>query len=504
MSPFTPPAPRAVPFRTADDLRVAAGARPVVETRPVEEARAISTTNACRMCMPLGACLAFAGLEGTVPFLHGGQGCATYIRRYLISHFNEPLDIGSSSFGEASTVFGGEADLHQGIRNVVASYRPALVGVATTCLAETIGEDVPRMLGRLRAGATDPVATHPAATGAPVTGAATIDTALPPLVAVSTPSYAGTHADGYQAAVAAVLQALAEPGPTTNDLVLLPGMVSCADLRHLRELVAVHGLEATVLPDYADSLDAPASAEYHRLRPGGTPLSEVVRCGRARAALTLGGLVSPGTPSGGELLAGRFRVPHHALPLPVGLRLTDAFLDLLGEWGGRDPSGAVAAERGRLVDAYVDGHKYLAGRRAVVFGDEDLVVALTAFLGEVGVKVVVCASGGRSGRLRRTLAEHTPELPADVLVLEDADFAQIDAAAGEAAPDLLVGHSKGYPTARRLGVPLVRVGLPVHDRLGGQRLMHLGYRGTQQLFDRIVNTVIERAQDSSPVGYAYM
>ena len=53
-------------------------------------------------------------------------------------------------------------------------------------------------------------------------------------------------------------------------------------------------------------------------------------------------------------------------------------------------------------------------------------------------------------------------------------------------------------------MPLVRVGFPIHDRIDGPRLLHLGYRGAQQLFDRIVNALIEAAQDASPVGYSYM
>ena len=58
----------------------------------------VSSTNACKLCAPLGACIAFAGVEGAVPLIHGSQGCGTYIRRYLISHFNEPIDIASSIF----------------------------------------------------------------------------------------------------------------------------------------------------------------------------------------------------------------------------------------------------------------------------------------------------------------------------------------------------------------------------------------------------------------------
>ena len=69
------------------------------------------TRNACKLCTPLGACLAFAGIEGARPILHGSQGCATYIRRYMISHFKEPIDIASSSFGETSAIFGGSENL---------------------------------------------------------------------------------------------------------------------------------------------------------------------------------------------------------------------------------------------------------------------------------------------------------------------------------------------------------------------------------------------------------
>lgn len=135
----------------------------------------------------MGASLAFRGVAGAIPQLHGGQGCATYIRRYLISHFREPMDVASSSFGEQAAVFGGRANLEAALDNLVRQYRPALIGVATTCLAETIGEDVP---GLLRA------RTRPDA---------------PSTVAVSTPSYQGSHVQGFHATVAALVGTFAEP-----------------------------------------------------------------------------------------------------------------------------------------------------------------------------------------------------------------------------------------------------------------------------------------------------
>jgi nitrogenase molybdenum-iron protein NifN len=90
------------------------------------------------------------------------------------------------------------------------------------------------------------------------------------------------------------------------------------------------------------------------------------------------------------------------------------------------------------------------------------------------------------------------------VVMDDTDFEDIAAAASELDIDILIGHSKGYYIARKLGVPLVRIGFPVHDRLGGQRIKHLGYEGTNELFERIVNAIIESTQNRSEVGYKYM
>jgi nitrogenase molybdenum-iron protein NifN len=192
------------------------------------------------------------------------------------------------------------------------------------------------------------------------------------------------------------------------------------------------------------------------------------------------------------------------MPLPIGIRLTDTFTDRLTELSGRPMPHWLEAERGRLVDAYIDGHKYAADRSAIVYGDEDLVVGVTAFLAEIGIKTLLVASGGRSGQLAREIARLTPAMGEDIEVLDDGDFAELEERAAELLPDLLIGHSKGYPTSRRLGIPLVRVGLPIHDRVGAQRLRHLGYRGTQELFDQVINTLIQARQDESAVGYAYM
>jgi nitrogenase molybdenum-iron protein NifN len=450
-----------------------------------------STRNACKLCTPLGACLVFRGVEGCIPFLHGSQGCSTYIRRYLISHFREPMDIASSNFHEESAIFGGGSNFQQGVLNVLRQYEPQLIGAATTCLAETIGEDMPRLLHDLNEKYGNRITA--------------------PIVTVSTASYRGTHMDGFHSAVRELVEQLAEKSdgehPTSNEanrrVALFPGMVSAADLRHLKEIFADYGLPFTLLPDYSETMDGATWSEYEKLQSGGTPIASIRALGSAQTSIEFGRTLSD-TETGGTVLLNKFAIPRRLLGLPMGIRESDAFFNALGEIAGGEIPVKYQRERGRLVDSLIDGHKYIFEKRAIVYGEEDLVIGLAAFLCEIGVTPVLCASGGHSKQLEKALREAVPSLPAESLVKERFDFAEIAELAPSLKPDFLIGSSKGYRTARELKVPLIRVGFPIHDRIGGQRVLHLGYRGAQELYDRIVNALLEVKQETSTVGYAYL
>ncbi|HYW81283.1 MAG TPA: nitrogenase component 1, partial [Thermoguttaceae bacterium] len=379
--------------------------------------------------------------------------------------------------------FGGRENLRVGLANVIRQYNPGLIGIATTCLSETIGDDVSMFLHEIRNEYGDAT--------------------LPPLVHVSTPSYCGTHAEGFHAAVRALVDTLAQPGPPTTHVNLMPGMVSPADVRYLKELFDDFGLEPIVLPDYSDTLDGPAWTEYHQIPKGGTPVAAIERMGRARATIEFGGTLNPDGTAGASLQE-KYDVPCHQTPLPVGICLTDHLCDILEDLSGRQLPQKHADERGRLVDSYVDAHKHVFGKRAVVYGEPDLVVGLAGLLAEIGIVPALCASGGETGRLRASIAAVAPDVMSDVVVLEGVDFEEIEEHVAELNIDLMVGNSKGYSLSRKLDIPLVRIGFPIHDRVGGPRCLHLGYRGAQQLFDRITNALIEAKQDASSVGYSYM
>ncbi|MGL1904281.1 MAG: hypothetical protein OCC49_19260 [Fibrobacterales bacterium] len=444
-----------------------------------------STRNACKLCAPLGASMVYKGVRGCVPLIHGSQGCATYIRRYMISHYKEPVDIASSNFSEDSTIFGGDVHMEQALDNIVHAYNPEVVGIASTCLSETIGDDISMFLHSYN---LEREAKK-----------------LPVIVSASTPSYAGTHMDGFHAAVKALIKQCAVKGDALDTITMLPGFVSCEDLRHLKEIFAAFHMPLTLLPDYSQTLDDGTWGEFKKIADGGTPYEQIKNVGSSKCTIEFGTVFNKSTQktvtTAGEDIHNSFGVPNHQLVHPIGVKASDAFFNLMEDLSGVALPEQFEMERARLIDSYMDGHKYCYGKRVLVYGEEDFVIALCSFLKEIGMTPVMVATGGASGLFNKTISDYVDD---DCIIRSDADFEEMAEIIDADDVDLLIGHSKGYYISRKIKKPLVRVGFPIHDRIGGQRILHLGYRGTQQLFDSIINVLIEYKQEHSPVGYKYI
>lgn len=456
-----------------------------------------ASRNACKVCTPLGACVALKGIKGCIPLVHGSQGCSTYIRRYLISHYKEPVDIASTNFSIDSTIFGGKKNFELGLDNIISQYKPEVIAICSTCLSETIGEDLNLLLSEYK---RNSLHEH-----------------LPYLIAVSTPSYQGTHMDGFHDAVSVTLSSILgndKADYTENHINIFPGFISTEDIRYLKEILTDFKISFSLFPDYSETLDNPIWKEYIKIPPGGTPVNEIKRMKSAKAALEFGNVFNKGNcigkikelnliPTAGEYLHDKYGIKLYSQSIPIGINLTDRFFETLTNISGIEIPLKHKAERGRLIDSYVDGHKYVFGKKAVLYGEEDFIIGMVSFLEEIGIDVVLAASGGKS----KLLGEFLPKVSKNgsrILVQDGIDFENIYDLAAELKPDLIIGNSKGYYISRNLKIPLIRVGFPIHDRIGGQRLLHIGYRGAQQLFDLITNALIQYKQDNSPVGYKYM
>lgn len=452
-----------------------------------------ATRNACKLCAPLGASMAFKGIEGCVPLIHGSQGCSTYVRRYMISHFKEPIDIASSNFSEESAIYGGGANLKQALYNVATQYKPRHIGISTTCLSETIGDNIPQILGEFKE--ETPELCHVG------------------YVHAATPSYCGTHVDGFHQAVVSIINYLTGASPKNNKMVLLPGMLSPADYRYLKEVMAAMQQEAIFIPDLADTLDNPHWNSYKRIPDGGTSPDDLKAVGGAKCYIQFGNVLNRGveaqsvkkkkSTTPGSMLAEKYQMNGETINLPIGINATDQFFNCLEKYTGQTMPAKYKMERGRLIDAYTDGHKYVFGKRAVVYGEEDFVLGMISFLSEIGINPVIVATGGQSAIFEKKVFDVLgPEFEGKIMV--GADFEEMAEVCRDILPDLLIGNSKGYYIAREHNIPIIRVGFPIHDRFGGQRTLHLGYEGAHRLFESIANALIEHKQENNPVGYKYM
>ncbi len=430
--------------------------------------------NPCKMCMPMGAVMAFKGIENCMTVLHGSQGCSTYIRRHMAGHFNEPVDIASSSLNEKGTVYGGEENLKKGLRNVIRLYNPEVIGVATTCLAETIGEDISRITEEFlevegRAGNTYDDLT---------------------IIPVSTPGYGGTQFEGYYGSLTGIVKQIAIDSSSNGSINIIAGMMSPGDIRNIKNICGSFGIEYTMLPDISDTLDAPYSKEYSRMPAGGTKTRDIRKMAGATATLEIGRTV-PGNISPGQYLLDNYGIPLYRCPLPIGLESTDVFIKILSELSGKPVPEKLIKERGRLIDAMVDSHKFNGEARAVIFGDPELVYAIYRMCIENGMTPVLVCTGSKSEELHVLLENSQTGEGEKLIILDDTDFETIQKYARDLQANILIGNSDGKVVTEKEGIPLVRIGFPIHDRLGGQRLVYTGYDGSTKLLDDLANTLIE-------------
>ncbi len=438
--------------------------------------------NPCRMCQPMGAVQALLGIEGAMPLIHGSQGCSTYMRFQLCRHFREPINVSSTSLSEGTVVYGGEENLIKALETIKIQYNPTLIGVTSSCLTETIGDDVEGIIKKFRESYLKDHGEE-----------------FPPIVSISTPSYSGSHVEGYDKTIASLIMNLTLP-PLSEDkpevINIIPGNLSPADVEEIKEIIKLMELNSIILTDTSESLNAPLTGSVEFLPSGGTTLDEIRQAANSKITLTL----SKHADSGGELLNKRFGVPHTTLSLPVGLKNTDRFIETLSSLKCLEiiPS-TLERDRGRLLDAMVDSQAYTHGRRVAIYGDPDLVSGLVSFVVEMGMEPSIIATGTKSNQFQEDINKIISKTNHEPVVINGGDLYDLHQQVKKTGADLLIGNSYGGRIAVAENMPLFRVGFPIYDRVGAQRICILGYKGALSLLDQLTNTIIQHYYDET--GY---
>jgi nitrogenase molybdenum-iron protein beta chain len=443
---------------------------------PIE--RTIGKINPAKTCQPIGAMYAALGIHGCLPHSHGSQGCCAYHRMHLTRHFRDPVLASSSSFTEGASVFGGAANLKTSIKNVFKIYNPEIMAVHTTCLSETIGDDIPSILKQAEI-PEGKVVIH-----------------------VNTPSYQGSHITGFSNMCKAMVSYLAVSDSETrkNQVNVLPGFVNPGDMREIRRIVTDLGINLIMFPDTSSVLDAPLTSKYQMFPDGGATIAEIRDSGNSEVTLALGSFASN---DAADLLQEKCGVTGIPLKLPIGLKATDNFIMALKDWFGVEIPKSLAIERGQVIDTLIDTNFHYQGKRVAIFGDPDHVIALTEFVITMGMIPAYVITGTPGKAFEAEINSMLSEAGiTGSKVKAEGDLLELHQWIREAPVDLLIGTTYGKYIARKEDIPLVRVGFPILDRAVHPLMPVVGYRGCLRLIEQISNALLDhRDRDALDEDY---
>lgn len=414
----------------------------------------------------LGATLAYLGINGLLALLHGSQGCSSFIRLQLSRHYKEPIPLNSTALLEDTVIFGGWEHLKKGIAKAADKYRPQIIGVMSSGLTETYGDDMVSALSSLRAERPDLEDL--------------------PVVLASTPDYIGSMQEGYQRTVEALLRTLTcQPTAITTlfpesfaddtpKVALLPGChLTPGDVDELKEIVREFGYNPITIPDLSISLDGHAELEAAPVVQGGTLLTDFQRLAKSEACLSFGLSME----KAGEILKQKYNIPHFNFPSLTGLTATDSFVLTLAKISGKSLPEKLLRQRCRLLDTLVDYHDQLGTQKIAIALEMDLLYSLASCLVEVGSRISVALAASQTGI-------HKLSLPVPI---ELGDLETLEERAGNST--LIIANSNGRQAAGVLKLPHLRAGLPVFDQAGYPQKRWIGYEGTQQFLFDTLNSV---------------
>ncbi|HYD31618.1 MAG TPA: nitrogenase iron-molybdenum cofactor biosynthesis protein NifN, partial [Azospirillaceae bacterium] len=374
----------------------------------------------------------------------------------LVRHFREAIPLQTTALDQVTTILGGYDNLAEAIRTINDRNKPAMIGVCSTGVTETKGEDMAGSYRLFRQNNPD---------------LKDLD-----LTFVNTPDFKGGLEDGFAAAVTGMIDVLVEPTEyrTLGQVNILAGAhLTPGDVEEIRDIVESFGLNPIILPDLGLSMSGRQPAGFTATTLGGTTVKQIRAMGRSEATLVLGESMR-GAAAQLEL---KTDVPSLYFDRLLGLEACDRFYKTLSDISGRPVPAKFRRQRETLVDAMLDGHFYTGRKRVTIALEPDLLYAYTEFLGEMGADVVAAVAPQPAAVMEKVTANA-------VLIGDHADAERLSE---EGGAELIISNAHARQSAERLGLPLLRAGLPTFDRIGAGHRVQVGYRGTRGLIFEIAN-----------------
>jgi nitrogenase molybdenum-iron protein beta chain len=396
---------------------------------------------------------------------------------------------------EDAAVFGGLNNMVDGLANAYNMYKPKMIAVSTTCMAEVIGDDLNAFIKTAKEKGSVP---------------ADFDVTF-----AHTPAFVGSHVTGYDNVMRGVLEhfwsgkagtapkAERQPNGSINFIGGFDGY-TVGNLREIKRIFDLMGVEYTIIGDNSDVWDTPTDGEF-RMYDGGTTLEQAAAAVHAKATISMQQFSTEKTLT----YVRTWEQVTVAFNHPIGVGGTDKFLMEVSRITGRPIPDALTRERGRLVDAIADSSAHIHGKKFALYGDPDLCLGLTGFLLELGAEPthVLSTNGGKvwEDQVRRLLA--SSPFGANCHAYAGKDLWHMRSLLFTEPVDFLIGNTYGKYLERDTGTPLIRIGFPVFDRHHHHRAPVWGYQGGMnvlvKLLDKVFDEIDRNTNVASKTDYSF-
>lgn len=407
------------------------------------------SVNPFKLSQPMGATLAFLGVKGCMPLMHGAQGCASFTKVFFTRHFNEPIAIQTTAVNDITAVFdGGEYGVGTAVENITKKITPSLIGLYSTGLTEAKGDDL--------RGAASKVES--------------------PIVWVNTPDFEGGFESGWSLTIKAMIEQLVEEKSDieARKAVIIPNVsMSALEVEKLKEFLSDMGfLRVFALPDISTSLDGYLGEKQGQMSSGGIEMEYLTALADSELVITVGMSVKE---CGEALKAKNTLINHLHFDSLGGLVNTDNFVESLMDMG-YVANERIKRWRARLQDAMLDTHFVIGKHCFLIALEADNARSIADALSEAGAKIerIVLPQKVQSG-----LETYKNVTQGD---LEDISKVLTDI-------DVIVTNEHGKSIAQLNSKSLLLRGFPIFEALGHSLKSDILYEGSAQLLFETANLI---------------
>ena len=409
--------------------------------------------NPIKLSQPMGAMLCFLGIKNCMPLMHGAQGCASFTKVFFTRHFNDPIAIQTTAVNDITAVIdGGDYAISESIKNITKKVKPDLVGLFTTGLTETKGDDIK--------------------------GASSLVKDIQQMVYVNTPDFEGSIESGFAKSIEAIIEQLVERSNEidSNKALIIPNVnIKPIEVEKIKDTIALFGYEVFSLPDISESLDGHLGLKQGALSSGGISIEDIKKLANCQLVITIGKSVQK---CGDKILDKNANINLFHFDSLGGLEESDKFFKRLCKIKNiSQPHPSIVRWRKRLQDALLDTHFVIGSANVVIALEPDQALSVANTIIEAGAHIKAIVTTHRNDLL--------DALPCDNLLI--GDFEDVESFLQDS--DVVISNFHAERIAINHKKALLVRGFPDFESLGNQLKNDLLYEGSSYLLFELANLI---------------